>query len=61
LLPYFDETRIPEGIDQLVIALNQAVSQEDQERGCPFKAVSFHGEIHQEEGQLLTWEMIVDV
>ena len=38
----------------------KGISLADQEIGCPFKAVSFHGEILQKEG-LLLWEMIVDV
>jgi RNA 2',3'-cyclic 3'-phosphodiesterase len=36
------------------------VTASDVEVGCPFKAVSYHGEIHESNG-LLQWEMIVDV
>lgn len=46
-------------IDQVIQGLNQMVSQCDLEIGCPFKAVSYHGK--QDEQEILTWEMIVDV
>ncbi len=58
-LPYFSKT-IPKTLDALITALNQGISIADREVGCPFKAVSFHGEILQKES-LLHWEMIVDV
>ena len=48
-------------IDEVVIRLNQVVAKADAAVGCPFKAVSFHGEIVQEPDNILTWEMIVDV
>jgi 2'-5' RNA ligase len=51
----------PTSLDDIVIALNAIVSRADEELGCPFKAVSFHGEIRQEQDNTLTWEMIVDV
>ncbi len=46
---------------EIVIALNEMVSRADAEIGCPLKAVSFHGELYEDERQLLNWEMIVDV
>lgn len=48
-------------LEDVVIALNQRVSDVDRELGCPFKAVSFHGEVQKIENKLLSWEMIVDV
>jgi len=47
-------------LGEVVIALNELVAKTDEEMGCPFKAVSFHGEIA-EQDNLLYWEMIVDV
>lgn len=49
-----------DNVGEIVIALNERVTHTDIETGCPFKAVSFHGEITEREG-LLHWEMIVDV
>jgi hypothetical protein len=40
--------------------LNEAIARVDEQMGTPFKAVSFHGDIQEEEG-VLKWEMIVDV
>lgn len=48
-------------LDDLIMQLNDVVGRADIEKGCPFKAISYHGEIKQEEDQTLTWEMIVDV
>lgn len=50
-----------ENLDDVIIALNQIVSEADQAIGCPFKAVSFHGEIIINPNLPSTWEMIVDV
>lgn len=61
--PYLAQFYTPsstESLDEIIIELNRMIALADQERGCPFKAVSFHGSILQEES-LLTWEMIVDV
>ncbi len=48
-------------LDDVVIQLNDVVSKMDQEMGCPFKAVSLHGNIRKETNNILTWEMIIDV
>lgn len=48
-------------VDEIVIELNRIVSRTDSAIGCPFKAISFHGEIEQDQDRSLTWEMIVDV
>jgi 2'-5' RNA ligase len=48
-------------IDEIIIALNNVISLTDSAIGCPFKAISYHGEIREETDQTLTWEMIVDV
>lgn len=50
----------PESLDDLIIHLNNAVAHFDAKQGCPFKAVSFHGDLQQQNG-ILKWEMIVDV
>jgi RNA 2',3'-cyclic 3'-phosphodiesterase len=49
-----------ETLDAIIIELNRMIALADEERGCPFKAVSFHGSIVKHDG-LFTWEMIVDV
>lgn len=59
LLAFWKKDR-PENVQDIVIALNNIVSKADQEIGCPFKAVSFHGNIKEKNG-LLEWEMIIDV
>lgn len=46
-------------LEQIVAVLNGMVLRADIEKGCPFKAVSFHGELRKNE--VLEWEMIVDV
>lgn len=48
-------------IDDVIIALNQIISRTDSSIGCPFKAISFHGEIKIGTDNILNWEMIVDV
>lgn len=50
----------PAHADKIVSTLNHALALADAEKGCPFKAVSHHGEIIKQNG-LHTWEMIVDV
>lgn len=47
-------------IDEVIIALNEIVTNYDQISGIPVKGVSFHGKIEQKTG-FLEWEMIVDV
>lgn len=61
LLGYFQKPKEIESVEQIVIHLNQAISHADQELGCPFKAVSFHGEVEPFAKKFMQWEMIVDV
>lgn len=61
LLRFMSEGQQLENLDDLIIQLNGIVSRADSEVGCPFKAISFHGNIKQDEGNGLIWEMIVDV
>ena len=61
IIPFFDVSNRKTSIEDIIIGLNQIVSEADKEIGCPFKAVSFHGDIQNREGNLLHWEMIVDV
>ena len=49
-----------QNLDDVVIALNECISKADSVIGCPFKAISFHGDIQEKNG-ILVWEMIVDV
>ncbi|MBS0605088.1 MAG: hypothetical protein JSS60_08675 [Verrucomicrobia bacterium] len=60
LVPFFS-ARLQGTLDEIIIALNEIVGTADAECGCPFKAVSFHGQIKVDENNLLNWEMIVDV
>ncbi len=57
----FFSANLQDSLDEIIIALNQMVSRADAAIGCPFKAVSFHGQITKTNDQLLSWEMIVDV
>lgn len=61
LFPYLDLQSRKDSLEEVIIHLNEIVTQADQEIGTPFKAVSFHGEVEKEVGNLLKWEMIVDV
>lgn len=56
LVRYFDVSPKTD-LDEIVPALNAIIARADSEIGCPFKAVSFHGTISQNQ----EWEMIVDV
>lgn len=57
----FIKQQAPADLTSMVILLNELISMTDREVGCPFKAVSFHGEIVKMENGLLQWEMIIDV
>ncbi len=59
-LPFFTDC-LQNTLSEIVIALNESVSRADASIGCPFKAVSFHGNIHKDSQHILHWEMIVDV
>ncbi len=59
LLSFFTKTK-PSSLDEIIISLNEMIAKADSISGCPFKAVSFHGDLKQEKN-LLSWEMIVDV
>lgn len=61
LLSYLSRLENIKSLDQIVMDLNEVVARADAELGCPFKAVSFHGDIIQEQDGTLQWEMIVDV
>lgn len=47
-------------LEDIIRSLNKMISLCDQEIGCPFKAVSYHG-LCKKENDLIIWEMIVDV
>lgn len=61
LLDKLAEIPHAESLDDLIIHLNDCVTRLDARRGCPFKAVSFHGEVEKIGETVLRWEMIVDV
>jgi RNA 2',3'-cyclic 3'-phosphodiesterase len=50
----------PTRLEEIVERLNRLVSRCDREEGCPFKAISMHGEVKQKENEL-EWRMVVDV
>lgn len=60
ILSYATTQRSLETIEDVVIDLNESIALVDQAVGTPFKAVSFHGDLQEEDG-ILEWEMIVDV
>lgn len=55
----FLEEKNQKELGQVVQSLNKMVTKCDEEIGCPFKAVSYHGKADQKE--YLEWEMVVDV
>ncbi|MBA3957178.1 MAG: hypothetical protein H0X51_02120 [Parachlamydiaceae bacterium] len=59
-LKYIKEIPLKNSLDDIVIALNELITQADCDGGCPLKAVSFHGDVEEKEG-IFSWEMIVDV
>lgn len=59
-LPFFKPKDVLESVDDIVMGLNESIAYADQDHRCPFKAVSFHGDIQQNE-TILQWDMIVDV
>jgi hypothetical protein len=46
---------------QMIFSLNALIGSADAELGCPFKAVSYHGQAKPDAQKILHWEMIVDV
>jgi hypothetical protein len=58
ILQFLQEPR-PQNIQEVVRHLNEMIATCDGEIGCPFKAVSHHGQFS--EGPPHKWEMIVDV
>lgn len=61
LTNFYSETSEINDIDTVIVLLNDIIATADGKIGCPFKAVSYHGDIIQEENGLLKWEMIIDV
>jgi 2'-5' RNA ligase len=61
LLKFNSEASQISDIDDIIMALNRIISLADSVVGCPFKAISYHGEIEKEADGVLHWEMIVDV
>ncbi len=60
LIHYFNFGAVA-SLEEIVSGMNGMVARADMEIGCPFKAVSFHGEIVQKENSMMEWEMIADV
>ncbi len=49
-----------QSLDDVIALLNSIVTEEDTRVGCPLKAVSYHSAL-QNKGNLMEWEMIIDV
>ena len=47
-------------IEDIIAVLNRFLTEEDTRVGCPMKAVSYHCD-HKIKGDLIEWEMIIDV
>ncbi len=60
LIEFFSKN-LQHSLEEIIISLNEMVGAADMEYGCPFKAVSFHGNIKADENHILYWEMVVDV
>ena len=60
-LTEFIASKEVKNLDEVVMALNDLVCEVDKTRGCPFKAVSFHGNLIKLPLGVLQWEMFVDV
>ncbi len=61
LLHYGTDLEGIESLDDVIMKLNGVISHADADHGCPFKAISYHGELVREKENQLKWEMIVDV
>lgn len=59
LVTFIPSSVICHSLEDIIRQLNLLVSYADMKIGCPFKAVSYHGEIKQ--NIVKEWEMIVDV
>lgn len=59
LLRYQSETTLST-LDDVIEILNEEVGRADQEVGCPYKAISLHGDLVEDDNRF-TWEMVVDV
>lgn len=60
ILPHLDPEYQIHTIEDGIIRLNGIITEADKDIGTPFKAVSFHGDVHLVKG-VKCWEMIVDV
>ncbi len=60
LLPYRNERFEPKSLGDVVKELNVVVGRADADFGVPLKAVSYHGDLIDQE-DVFEWEMIVDV
>lgn len=59
LLKYMEGIPLQNTLDDIIISLNRLIGIADSEIGCPMKAVSFHSKLTK--GEILEWEMIIDV
>ncbi len=59
LIPFMNQNKF-ENLEDIILNLNDIIAKADATIGCPFKAISYHGQL-QEKDSILQWEMIVDV
>lgn len=60
LANYYESANGFRSLDEVIENLNKIISKVDQEISCPYKAISYHGDILISDG-IMNWEMIVDV
>ncbi len=61
IINYFSEDVPINSIEDVMVSLNDLISIADQNTGCPFKAVSLHGDLKKDKHDIFSWEMLVDV
>lgn len=61
LLQYIPKISSVTSLHDIVKGLNDIVCLADAEIGCPFKAISYHGNLLERPEKTFEWEMIVDV
>lgn len=58
---YFPSHFFCQNLDEVIHSLNQTLFRCDCEIGAPFKAISYHGSLSQDESGLLSWTMVIDI
>lgn len=61
IINYFSKEVSINSIEDVMVSLNDIISKADQNTGCPFKAVSLHGDLKKDKNGIYSWEMLIDV